>query len=265
MTPPTFKLLAALVLVGLGSVAQAQSFDTVRLDAPPRGDGEGRVGLAAIGAYKYMGSDERRYLLLPTLDYRWANGWFAGMGNGIGYRFASPPQFQYGVRLTGDFGRKEHRSAALRGLGDVEIRPEVGGFFNMHLSRELSLSSSVRYGAGNDRKGLLVDLGAHYGLQVAPQWRLGGSVSATYANRNYMQGYFGITPEQSANSGYAVQSAGAGVRDVRVGGALIYIIDRDWAATLAVSAGMLQGDAKRSPIAREDQPVTAVLAVGYSF
>lgn len=259
------RLAAIGVLCGsAATVAQAQSFDAVRLEGDPTQSG-GRVGLVALAGYKYMGSDERRYLALPTLDYRWANGWFAGIGNGVGYRVTSSPDLQYGVRLTGDFGRKESRSAVLRGLGDIDARPEFGTFLNWQPVRDVSITSSLRYGAGNDRDGLVIDVGAHHGIQLAPQWRLGMSLSATWVNRSYMQSYFGITPEQSARSGYAVTDLKAGVRDVRAGASLTYFINRDWAATLAVSAGALQGDAKDSVIVRESSPISGVLALGYRF
>lgn len=259
--------LAALGLLGMAAAAaSAQSFDAVRLDGPePEGRGAGRVGLAVISGHQYLGSDERRWRVFPAIDYRFANGWFAGVGNGIGYRFKSGPQLQYGLRLTADFGRKESRSAVLRGLGDIERRPELGGFLNWHASRELSVSSSLRYGSGNDRDGLVVDLGLHHGSFVAPQWRWGLGLTATWVNRAYMQGHFGITPEQSVRSGYAVSSVGAGVRDLRLGSSLTYLVNRDWAATIAVSAGALQGDAKRSVIVRDRTPVTAVFALGYRF
>ncbi len=259
-----FKAMAAVGMLW-AAAASAQSFDAVRLEGEPEGQGSGRVGLAAIAGHKYLGSDERRYLLLPTIDYRWANGWFAGVGNGVGYRFSSDPRFQYGLRLTPDLGRKEHRSDALRGLGDIPTRAEAGLFFNARLSPELSLSSSLRYGAGHERKGFLFDLGTHYGVMVAPRWRLGASLSATYANRDYMHDYFGITPEQASASGYGVYEAGAGVRDVRLGMSLTYIITREWAATLGVNATSLQGDAKDSPFVRERSPVGGLLAVGYRF
>jgi outer membrane protein len=247
-------------------LAQAQSFDAVRLDGPePEGKGQGRVGLAAIASHRYLGSDERRYMVLPSVDYRWATGWFAGVGNGVGYRFKSSPQLQYGVRLAGDFGRKESRSPVLFGLGDIPARLQIGTFLNWHLARELSLSTSLRYGSGEDRDGLVVDVGLHTGTQIAPRWRLGAGLSATWVNAATMQSYFGITPEQSARSGYAVSTVGAGVRDVRLGTSLIYFINRDWAATLAVSATALVGDAKASVIVRERTPLTAVLAVGYRF
>lgn len=254
-----------VLAVGVAAAAvQAQSFDSVRLDGPD-GEGHGRVGVAAIAGHRYLGSDERRYMLLPTIDYRWASGWFAGVGNGIGYRFGSSPQLQYGVRLAADFGRKETRSEVLRGLGDIPRRPQAGVFLNWHPSRELGFSSSLRYGSGEDRDGLVADFGVHTGTQLAPRWRLGLGLGATWVNRAWMQSYFGITPEQSARSGYAVSMVDGGVRDVKLSTSLIHFINRDWAATLVVSATSLQGDAKDSVIVRERNPVSAVLAVGYRF
>ena len=265
MTSHSLSTALAAALLAAAAGVQAQSLDSVNLSGPVSGSGEGRVGLAAIAGHQYLGSNERRASLFPTIDYRWASGWFAGVGNGVGYKFSSDSQWQYGLRLAADFGRKENRSSVLQGLGDIHARPEAGAFLNWQASRDVTLTSSVRYGAGNDRHGLLLDVGLRHGLQLATQWRLGMSLSATYANRNYMQSYFGITPEQSANSGYAVSAVGAGVRDVRLGSSLTYFITRDWAATLAVSATSLQGDAKDSVIVRERTPVTAVFAVGYRF
>jgi MipA family protein len=255
---------AGLVTSLLAGGACAQAFDAVRLEGDDRQD-SGRIGLAAIAGTKYLGSDERRYMAFPSIDYRWANGWFAGLGNGVGYRWKANAELQYGVRLTADFGRKESRSSALNGLGDIDARPEAGVFFNWAPSHSLMFSSSMRYGSGNDRDGLVLDLGMHTGIPLAMQWRLGLGLSATFANREYMQSYFGITPEQSGRSGYAVYEPGAGLRDIRLGSSLTYIINRDWAATLAVSASSLQGDAKDSPIVRERHPVTGVLAIGYRF
>lgn len=62
----------------------------------------------------------------------------------------------YGRRITADFGRRESRSPILQGMGDIESRPTVGGFFNYSPTRAVTLNSSLRYGSGNDRQGLVV-------------------------------------------------------------------------------------------------------------
>ena len=258
-------VLFAASASALATPAFAQAFDVVRLYGASRADDGGTVGAAVIAGRKYQGSDERRTLLVPLLDYQWKSGWFAGTTNGLGYDFSKRPEMNYGVRLTADLGRSESRSPALLGLGNADVRPEIGVFYNYSLSQSLALTSSLRYGSGNDRNGLVVDVGAAYSLVLAPQWRLGLGVSATVANANYMRSYFGVTPAQSASSGYAPYTAGAGVRDVRASAALTYSVNPRVAITTVVSASSLQGDAKDSPITRKRSSATGIVGVSYAF
>ncbi len=265
-TTPTFRNpLLASALLGACGLAQAQAFDAVRLFGVPEGDGAGIVGAVVISAPEYAGSDERRVLVLPSFDYRWKNGWFAGLTNGIGYALPSRPDLQYGLRVTADLGRKESRSDALAGMGSVQPRAEAGAFFNYLPTREIFLTSSLRYGAGNDYDGMQIDLGAGYATQLAPQWRVAAGVAATLVNAAYMQAFFGVTPQQSASSGYAVYSPGAGFRDVRVNASLTYSIDARWSLTGGVTVSSLQGDARDSPIVFEPTPVSGVLVLSYNF
>ncbi len=268
MTGITRCLKLALFTAGASAFAPAafaQAFDVVRLYGASRPDDGGTVGAAIIAGRKYQGSDERRTSLVPLLDYQWKNGWFAGTTNGVGYDFSKRPEMNYGVRLTADLGRNESRSTALRGLGNVDARPEIGVFYNYSLSPSLALTSSLRYGSGNDRNGLVVDVGAAYSMVLAPQWRLGLGVSATVANANYMQSYFGVTLAQSARSGYAPFTAGAGLRDVRASAALTYSVNPRVAITTVLSASSLQGDAKDSPITRKRSTATGIVGVSYAF
>ena len=249
----------------LAPTAFAQAFDVVRLYGASRADDGGMVGAAAIAGRMYQGSSERRILLVPLLDYQWKNGWFAGTTNGLGYNFSRRPDMDYGVRLTADLGRDESRSTALRGLGDVDARPEIGVFYNYSLSPSLALTSSLRYGSGNDKSGMVLDVGAAYSMLLAPQWRLGLGVTATVANADYMQSYFGVTPAQSARSGYAPYTASAGLRDVRASAALTYSITPRVAITTALSASSLQSDAKDSPITRKRSTATGLVSAFYAF
>ena len=267
MKPTTLlrPLLAASITLAAAGAAQGQAFDAVRLYGDPSGDGAGTAGVVAVAGYRYVGSDERRTLLLPALEYRWKNGWFVGTTNGIGYKFSSDPSLQYGLRLTADFGRSESRSPVLAGMGDIKARPEIGGFFNFYLSRDFNLTSSLRYGSGNDRRGAQLDLGAVYGVQLAPQWRTSFGVSTTIANGAYMQSRFGVTAAQALTSQNPAYDAGAGVRDVRVNASVTHFINTDWSLTGGLSASSLQGDAKDSPIVRERTPITGLVALGFRF
>jgi outer membrane scaffolding protein for murein synthesis (MipA/OmpV family) len=257
--------LLAFSLTVAAAGAQAQAFDAVRLFAVPAGDGQGLAGLAVIAGHEYLGSDERKTMVWPSFSYQWTNGWFVGTGNGLGYKFGSPANMQYGLRVTLDLGRNENDAAALAGMGDIDMRPEIGGFFNYFITPDWFLTSSFRYGAGNDRDGAQTDIGLGWSSQLAPQWRGALGVAATYVNRGYMQAFYGVSSAQSASSGYAPYAPGAGWRDVRANAALTYSFNADWSMTGAVTVRSLQGDVKRSPIVNENTPVAGLLSLNYSF
>ena len=185
--------------------------------------------------------------------------------NGVGYNASTQPDMAYGVRVTADFGRKERRSDALRGLGDVDPRPELGAFFNFSPTRGVTLNSSVRYGSGNERKGLLVDLGAGWSTSLNPHLRFGTTLATTWSNTDYAQAYFGIDAVQAARSGHARFVPGSGFRDVRLGASLIYRVAPAWSLAGSITCSELLGDARRSPIVRDKSALTAVVALGYSF
>jgi MipA family protein len=264
ITHTSQSLMGALLLV-TGCTAHAQAFDAVRIFGPVDANGKGTIGAAVINSPEFLGSKQRRTMLLPALEYRWQNGFFAGTTNGIGYQFSSAPNMQYGLRVTADFGRDADKSAALKGMGDIDAAAEFGGFFNYFVSPQVSLTSSLRYGAGNDHNGMVIDLGANYAMQFAPQWRGAVGVATTFANSNTMQDRFGVTPAQAITSGYAPYTPASGLRDARISASANYFFSRQVAITGAVSASALLGDAKNSPIVRSKSAVTGVLAVSYEF
>ncbi|MCY7369428.1 MAG: MipA/OmpV family protein [Polaromonas sp.] len=259
----TTLLLSAMA--ALAPSAQAQAFDVVRLYGASVATDTGTVGGAFVAGRQYAGSREHRYMLVPLIDYQWKSGWFAGTLNGIGYDFSRRPDMNYGLRLTADLGRLEERSVALRGLGDIDIRPEAGAFFNYYVSPQVALTSSLRYGSGNERSGMVIDIGAAYSAMLAPQWRVGLGVTGSYVNADYMQAYFGVTPTQSARSGYAITTPSAGLRDIRASAALTYLISPRVSVTTGVSASSLLGDAKDSPLLRERNAVSGLVSVLYRF
>jgi MipA family protein len=245
--------------------AFAQGFDAVRLFGAAPGQDAGRIGLAAVAGPSYAGSQNRRLRAFPALDYQWANGWFAGISNGIGYNFSETTRMQYGLRLTADLGRRERRDPALRGMGDIDASATAGAFFNYVLPGGFLLTSSLRHGSGNDRDGSALDLGAGHSLALHRPWRLGVGVAATLVNAAYMQSHFGVTPRQAAASGYAVYTPGAGARDVRASLALSYSFDARTSLTTALSVSSLLGDAKGSPLTKKASAVSGVVALGYAF
>lgn len=253
---------AALAL-GLPSLAKAQAFSAVRL-GPPGTEG-GIAGLALLSTPRYQGADEQRTLIAPLLDYQWRDGWFAGTVNGLGYNFSKDAKTQVGLRLTADFGRKERRSPALRGLGDVDGSLELGAFLSHRPTPHLLLSSSLRAGSAENHHGLQLDLGATQSFALSPQLHASLGLAMTLANADYLQSYFGVNPTQAAASGYATHQPGSGIRDLRASLGLSFMLDQGSSLNLTVTASTLQGDAAKSPISRERRSVSGGFAFIHRF
>jgi MipA family protein len=263
--------LAALAAAGVCTLlpmpVHAQD-DAPGPDAPMTGNAEVMVGLGVFNAPAYLGSDERKTRALPALSARWKSGWFAGIGGsagtgGLGYRFNTGTPLSWGLRLTIDPGRDEDDADALRGMGDIKARPELGAFASYALRPGLRLGAALRAGSGNDRNGVLVDVGLRGVYPIAASHWLTGGVVATFANTKAMQSSFGVDAAQSLHSGYAIYSSGSGLRDISVQFGNMVTLAPQWTLMLGVNARSLMGDAKSSPLTRERTGVSAFATLSY--
>lgn len=272
---PYRPLLAALVCTALPTVAHALSTyndgneNIVEQTIPDvtSKPGETRVtlGLGVADSPRYVGSSHQRVRVIPYVNAIWANGWFAGFPRGVGYNFSTDPRMQYGLRVTLDMGRKVSTSTALKGLGDIGVRPEMGAFMNYALTRQLKLDTNVRYGAGNDSRGALLDLSLHYHIPLAENQFVTVGVGTIYANSSYMQSYYGVNPAQSASSGYKVYTPGAGMREIDLTASYTYKLNRQWAIITGATLGQLGGTVTAAPMSRSSTHNSVYLQTNYTF
>jgi MipA family protein len=247
----------------LSAALGAQAQDVLPGIPMPTGtSSEFLLGLGVTSGPAYLGSDERKTRALPLLAARWRNGWFAGTG-GIGYRFEPLPSLSLGPRLTFDFGRDEDDADALRGMGDIDARPELGGFVSYALLPGLSVSSSLRYGSGNDRDGLTMDLGLRGGFPVTPALRLTAGLTTTFANTKSMQSLFGVTAAQSLSTGYANYTPGSGLRDMTLHAGGMLRLGEQTMLVFGLNGRRLMGDAVESPLTRQRNSASAFATLAW--
>lgn len=232
------------------------------MDGPMTGSSEVLLGLGVAHGAAYLGSDERKTRALPLLAARWRNGWFVGTG-GVGYRFGGDSPLSWGPRLTLDAGRDEDDADALRGMGDIEMRPELGAFVSYALMPGLRVGTSFRYGSGNDRDGLLGDVSVRGMVPVSPTVRLTAGLTVTLANTKSMQSQFGVDAEQSLRSGYALYTPGSGLRDVNLQLGGMVNLGTNTMLMLGVNARSLMGDAVDSPLTRKRTSVGALATLSF--
>lgn len=264
-------LLLTLLLASLCSTtAYADSNEEIMPAAPePIANSDAvrvTLGMGFANVPRYVGSDQQRYRLMPTVSAVWKNGWFAGFPRGIGYNFSNDPGIEYGLRLTADMGRKTTSvSPALKGLTKVNARAELGPFLSYALTPQLKFNTALRYGSGNDSKGIVVEMGIRDRVPLDDKRFLTFGLSTAYANSNYMRNYFGVTAAQSASSGYAVYTPGAGIREVDLTASYTYQLDRQWAIVTGATLGRLGSTVTAAPMTRSNAHDSIYLQGNYTF
>ena len=154
-----------------------------------------------------------------------------------------------GLRL--DNGRDEGDSPDLAGMGD--IRPTV----RARLMVQWDPSSDWRFVAGvgvdalNRVGGYIVD------GSVARRWTLGPGQTFTVAaavsaaGDRYLQAWHGVTPAQSAASGYAAYAPREGLRDASLSAVWRTELPHGWAGFVGLGYTRLLGGAADSPLTRQ--------------
>jgi len=261
---------ACLVLAAPGMRAEAQDgLILPQEDAPvpeavsPRGDWTFVLGGGVRVAPSYEGSDKFSVSPLPFVAINWRDRVFLEMERGVGVNVVRTEALRLGVSVGLAPGRNEDDEDHLKGLGDIDMAARGHVF------------GSYSFGMWQIGLDVAKDFGGSEGLQVRPDisvkvplsetWTLSSGVSATWADDDYMQSFFGVSPSQSRKSGLERYDAGAGFKSVDFKVGLNWAISESWFATANVGVGVLLGDAADSPITESQVQPSVGLAVGYRF
>lgn len=245
------QALFAAAFLALCPAAQAQS------DAPEVPYGlSGRIGMSAVTTPTYEGSSKRRTLAAPdlTLSYRsreWGTVEFGQRG--LVWNPIESNQFRFSLVAQFDLGRKDKASSSidptpgddrLAGMGRIKSATEVGigiGYGPLQLVARQALSD-------RGAKGAQVDMSAEVPWSVSDRLNLRFAVGATWANRDYMQTYFGVTQAQSSATSFSVYTPKAGCRKVEASLGADYALAPRWKLQGNLAVSQLGDVAAASPL-----------------
>ncbi len=268
----------AFALLSLSSTpAFAQDGPPPGWVGPPPG-WSGGVLLGAARAPLFEGSRDSRSqpVLGAEITYRSASLGSVAMGSrGLQWTVVQRPELSAGVGLAIDPGRVDHGerkltplgyrpgSESLHGLGEIRATPVLQAFGSYTLGG-VSLTSTARRATGS-HEGSQIDLGLNLPWKIGPHATLSIAPSVTWADRRFMQAYFGVTAAQSAASGYAPFDAGAGLKSSQLVLDFDMALSRYWYVNAMVQAKRLQRDAAVSPIVQKARQTSGMLVVRYQF
>lgn len=271
------KTLTLLIACAVASAASAPAaFAQATGGGPPVKAWAITVGAAPLVGPAFAGSDDVALSIFPDFRVNYKDVFFLSIPDGLGYNVINTKQWKVGPLVKIRFGRNEEdggnpflitgESDDLQGLGDVGAAGEAGAFVQYAWKRWRT-RAELRQGFGA-HDGWVADWNASYfGARKFPGmgsafFSLGPKV--TLGSGDFVDPYFGIDAQQSANSGLAEFNAGSGLYSYGFTGALIKPVNPQFAVTAFTSYDRLAGDVADSPLITE-RGTPNVFIVGLAF
>lgn len=233
----------------------------------------GSVGLGVLTTPTYDGSDRRRTLGVPMIALNWRTedwGTVSLDTQGLAWQFLDRDGWRASVLGAIDPGRKDRRPSALdiapgdarlAGMGRIDASAQVGAAFG-YGPVQLSMLKAV---GDKGSRGARVTLGAELPWVVTPTLGVSAAVVGTWADRRYMQSYFGVTAAQSAASGYDAYTPRAGLQKVELDVGADQALSEHIHLKAGVGLSRLMSDAARSPLVQRRTGVSAQVGLAYAF
>jgi outer membrane scaffolding protein for murein synthesis (MipA/OmpV family) len=282
------SLAAAILATTLaGGLARAQS---PAANPMPDGSRDMYVGLGVQSAPRYEGSGSRKVSALPVLQVEWSSGVFIS-GMSAGMHLSNSPTVEYGPLLAVLPGRDESGTGTvigslennlittiapgerafvptgrLAGMDEIGARLQFGGFYNVYLSPQWRLASSLLAGAARDHNGARLELNVQrLAAVLGERHRVSLSAGVGIVNARYNQTYFGVTPQEASRGRFHAWRPDGGLQDVHAGVRWNWVLSPAWMLTSNLQAKRLLGDASHSPLTERSTNLTVSTAIAYRF
>ena len=231
------------------------------------------LGIGVGAAPDYTGSDDYEAVPVPMLKYDWsgtvgsapASGTKGEIGlidasvgfpNGvdIGIARISTPSRHFTLRLGGGYrsGRDAGDNDVLHGMGDIDGQAIARITLASEPANErgLGIFYGVKYEADvtDETNGDTFSVYAGDKFALSPKTTLTLTGRTQWADKDYMQSYYGVSGAQAANSGNRRFDAGSGFADVGIEAKLNYAFTDHWLLFGSVGYSRLLGDASDSPL-----------------
>lgn len=262
--------LGCVALGAAGAAAADLSYGTAPAAKPAVEDWYVTIGASGRIEPDYPGADH--YTIRPgfifSIDKASQLNVFRSVDDNPSIALLDFGAFSLGAVGKLAWGRDEDASDRLRGLGNVGMGVELGGFAEWYAFDWLRLRAELRYGMGGF-EGLVGDFGAD-AIYTVDRWRFAAGPRLSYAGSGYMNTYFGITPQQSLSATLLgnplpVYQASGGFDQVGVTGQLTYNFRNGFEAGVYGAYGYLLQDAASSPLVSDRNQFTTGLSLSYTF
>lgn len=221
------------------------------------------IGAGMLFSPDYLGSNDWRVtpVIAPEIRAPY-DTFFLSFRDGLGATVLREGPFSAGVLLRPRFGRDQDDNDALRGMGDIRISGEAGGFVSYSDGTWL-MRGEVRQGFGG-YSGLVADARIDRVFRPSETVILSAGPRLSWGSGNFAETFFGVDTSQSQRSGYAVFRPRdywfAGVS----AGATWRVSDR-WAVVAFGEVGRILGDSADSPLVERGSATQGIVGLTLAY
>ena len=170
---------------------------------------QGRIGLSYVYWPDYLGADTGDYRAALMVDMTFGAGGFLNNDDGLGWRLVTLNGLEAKVSLN--WHEAQVFTGRTQGIHDIGNRTHFEAdvtFTDLGMTYELEYSKPL---SGFDGWTLTAAISSEVPMQTGT---LTTRFGLTHGSRDWMRSYYGIDAQESAASGLAEYTPGAGLRDV---------------------------------------------------
>ncbi|MEM9314611.1 MAG: MipA/OmpV family protein [Pseudomonadota bacterium] len=275
-------LIGALVFCGTNAARAQDDADAASVAAiagvPSAAAGaqpgwRNQFGLGVIANPKFVGSDEYNVRPIPYVDLRYfdAKGarYFANVPQGLGgyfYRNLDPAKGSFlrvGAALAPGFNVRDD---SIDGLDEVGVATEERVYLETG-GRNWVATATLAQDVGSGHEGAYLDLGlALRGRFRDPRGFYAVGPVLRVGDKHYKDSLFGVTPQDSDETGLPAYTADAGVERLGLQGLVSMPLGQSkWRVTGLLRASQLIDNAADSPIIVDETQLFFLTALTRSF
>lgn len=220
------------------------------------------LGAGVALSPNYLGDDRYSVSTLPYIRVTKGERFFASVQEGLGYAVIKNDRFRAGPLASVEFGRDEDGGGPFRvagsktndliGLGDIDSTVSLGGFAEMNFGKLALTSKAGKALGGHD--GLTANIGLRYKSVLTgygPPLIYSVGPSLDFGDTRYTNAYFGVTAQQSENSGLTPFTASGGPSRIGLSANGIVPLTDTLSANIVLNVSRLLGDAADSALVTE--------------
>ncbi len=211
---------------------------------------------------EYEGDGDKEMLVLPLLTYQGEK--FYARGIELGYRYIDTKPFKFNFTLNPKLNSyKSSDSEYLAGMDNRERTLEAGVSASLKVIPLVTFSARAKFDTLSKHNGYDIGLGIGVFIPLSKSFFIAPSYRKIYLSSNNADYYYGVK-QSEATATRSVYEVGS--TDItRYGVNFIYNINKDISTSLMVNKTKFSDEIRNSPIVKDKDIVSGILALSYKF